>query len=383
MHLVFLQETIKANEGITVTQIGYSLGGCLTEICYKICNGEIESYAFDSPGSVTSYSIDLTTVKPKAIHHYMAAPSAVNTCLQHLDSSPTTLFHKMSYPLKEQILATSLEEYLKMSLMLHAGMLLQDQSAITVVDVTRWPVGLQSGLAHFYSRANKDTWAVLLDKHWRNVCKKLDIDASDERNFDKFFDYFAQRYLDKEQGKWKYVIPFQNVGEYVQKVEKMPLYVKLFYTPLEIGLSIWASWKNCHPLDNLSSKYVQHVNKHQHKYASKGFIFDTVSAVFSTAVNTAVDVYSGIKIIGHLLWDQSFIPKTWVSSHNKVAAHHNNDNGKLADGGLIVRHQHPEKSSKNSQLQHYQIEEKECDAGRISADVVHVIGEQDYLQLHD
>ncbi len=218
-----------------------------------------------------------------------------------------------------------------MTIMLHASMFSKDQSTMTYVDVIKWPVGLENGLANFYSKANKDAWSILLDSQWRDICKKLDMDANNEENSDKFFDYFVEKYLTKEQGRWKYVVPFQNVGDYVTTIEKMPLYYKLFYSPLEIGQSLWASWKNYHSFDNLSSEYVDYINKQQHKEASKGLI-----STVSTAFSTAVDIYSGIKTIAHFVWDYNFMPRSWVSSHNEVAAHHKN--GKLADGGLIVHY---------------------------------------------
>jgi len=311
--LNFLDNIKKSNPQATVIQLGHSLGGCITELCYVKNNGDIESYAFESAGSMdivlTHFPEDIKSLKAKPIHHYNGGPNFINTCMQHyIGNNPDSSMCQLIFPIEERMYTTTLLGYLKMSFILHTGMLYNIDS-ISYIDVANWPVGIQKGLQHFFSKANNAGWYTMLATQWEDICAKSGI-SDNKEEFDKFLNYFANRYLNQSEDSWQQVLPVQNLGQTIKDYQEFPIYKKVVFIPLAIAKSLWASAVNYHHIDSdLASKYLQVAQE-----PSQGILSKSLNKAYDLGNKHVKGVTQFLKDSAQFAWQNKCFPVKLPSS---------------------------------------------------------------------
>jgi hypothetical protein len=326
----FLTKIQKAFPEYSITSLGHSLGGALTELCYEMSNGTINSVAFDSPGASEiwrNYSTDIiaphtnSTSALKDIKYYNAFPNAINTCLTHVNNKTgATQFFEIQTPLVHHAISTSLKYYLENTLLQHIGMVLPDnREKLTYKDSTDvWPVGLKSGLEYFYSNANVGYWTTVLEPIWNVISCRLNIpEDKKQQEQEKFINFFIRSYLDQKAEYWQYVMPINNLGEAINQYNDTPLYKKLFFIPIETSIALLASWYNYSKINNkeLVKEYIESYCAPQHDVVSKIIPY----------LNPIKTLYKIIDTAFFLKDSKALIPVQWKGAlphDTKLVIHH-------------------------------------------------------------
>ena len=203
-----LDEVHSSYKGSKVTQVGYSLGGFMAQICYASSQNIMDTLVLDSPGAseiIKKYYPDAKEEERGKLEYYYRAANFINTCGTRIlaDSHPVHISPPLVLATKdalfgiEMVFGTKFLNYLGYTLAAHDLVNFSNDFANTdsFKQVTNWPNGLFTGFQDHLSTNNTPYWQMLVKiKIYPDVCKLLNQKGSPDL-LNKVTTFFKNEYL--------------------------------------------------------------------------------------------------------------------------------------------------------------------------------------------
>jgi chitinase len=207
-----------------ITQVGYSLGGFMAQICYASATQKIDTLVLDSPGAseiVRQNYPNFIEEERGNLEYYYRPYNAINTCGTRLlaESHPVHVIAPFSITGEEALFATDISfgtkffNYLAYSLAVHDIINFNNdfKQIDTFQQVTNWPSGVMQGFQSHLSASNKPHWEKVVEfKIYPDIGAKFNQPKSTNL-LKQVTEFFNSKYLKASPEEFNWALYTANI----------------------------------------------------------------------------------------------------------------------------------------------------------------------------